>query len=94
MQMLRVLFGAIVLTMMSVAATAEEVNIECSCRISPVNTAPWFNYVVTTTVPDKSNVKTDVLAYVCYQQRSQASNACMEGKDRDSSVQYFKGRLQ
>lgn len=89
----KVLFATAALTMVHSAAMAEDVNVECSCRVSPVNTVPWFDYVIKTSVPSRDQATAELLAYTCYQQRSQAS-ACMEGKDRDSSLQYFKGKLQ
>lgn len=90
----KVLVGAAVLSTASPAVMAEDVNVECACRVSPINTVPWFDYVITTSVSSKDKATSQVLAYACYQKRSQASNACMEGKDRDSSLQHFKGKLQ
>jgi hypothetical protein len=43
----KVLVGAAALSMASPAVMGEEVNVECSCRVSPVNTAPRFDYVIT-----------------------------------------------
>src|SRR5262249_20755156 len=76
---------------------AEDVNVVCTCKITPLKTVDPFTYVIKTSVPAKEKVTPETLAYACYQQRDKASaaaGACMEGKDRDTSLSYFTGRLQ
>jgi hypothetical protein len=90
----KTLLGAAASMTLQSPLLAEDVNVECSCRISSVNTADWYDYVISTSVPSKDKATPETLAYACYKQREQAQNACMEGKDRDSSLQYYKGKLQ
>jgi hypothetical protein len=87
------ILGVALMTVGHSLVLAETVNVECSCITSVSKLATPLKYVISTSVASKDQATAATLAYACYQQRPNP-HTCLEGDDRESSLQYFKGKLQ
>jgi hypothetical protein len=73
---------------------AEDIRVICLCQFSELKTVDWAEYSISASVSDKSKINEELLQYLCYQNRSSyTENSCMVGEDRNSSLEFYKGKL-